>query len=97
MCALMTAYPPRAKRFAAQLPIKLLLDSRSRKSACDALTMDISPAGARVRAKVPLAPGQAVRVVPNEGIARAIPGRIVWVNRIMASPNGEAGIEFFRS
>ena len=96
MCAL-ALNPRRSKRFTAQLPIKLILESLLGKSACDALTLDISPSGARVRAKAELAPGQAVRVVPNEGIARAIPGRIVWVNRIMATANGEAGIEFFRS
>jgi PilZ domain len=96
MCALEAQYPRRSKRFTAQLPIKLIFDKLFNKSACDALTLDISPSGARVRAKVPLAPGQAVHVVPNEGVARAIPGRIVWVNRIVASPNGEAGIEFFR-
>ena len=94
MCAL-AQNPRRSKRFTAQLPIKLILESLFDKSACDALTLDISPSGARVQAKVPLAPGQAVRVVPNEGIARAIPGRIVWVNRLRAATKGEAGIEFF--
>ena len=94
MCAL-ALNPRRSKRFTAQLPIKLILESLFDKSACDALTLDISPSGARVRAKALLAPGQAVRVVPSEGIARAIPGRIVWVNRMRAANNGEAGIEFF--
>lgn len=91
MCAL-AVHPRRSKRFSAQFPIKLILESMFNKSACDALTLDISPSGARVRSKLPLAPGQSVRVVPNEGIARAIPGRIVWAS---ASPGGEAGIEFF--
>lgn len=94
MCALSLS-PRRSKRFTAQLPIKLILESLFDKSASDALTLDISPSGARVQAKVPLAPGQAVRVVPNEGIARAIPGRVVWVNRLQAAANREAGIEFF--
>ncbi len=94
MCAL-AVHPRRTRRFVAQLPIKLILESLFDKSACDALTLDISPSGARVRAKVPMAPGQAVRVVPNEGSARAIPGRVVWVARLAAAPGGEAGIEFF--
>lgn len=94
MCAL-AVHPRRSKRFTAQLPIKLILESLFDKSACDALTVDISPSGARVRAKVPMAPGQSVRVVPNEGIARAIPGRVVWVTRLAAAAGGEAGIEFF--
>jgi PilZ domain len=94
MCAL-AINPRRSRRFTAQLPVKLILESFFDKSACDALTLDISPSGARVQAKAPLAPGQSVRVVPSEGIARAIPGRIVWVSRLKAASNGEAGIEFF--
>jgi PilZ domain len=97
MCAYVAPHPRRSKRVHAQLPIKLLLDSLFAKYACEALTLDISQAGARVRANIPLSPGQAVRVVPNEGIDRAIPGRIVWVNRQFEGTHGEAGIEFLSS
>jgi PilZ domain len=94
MCADRIPNPRRSRRFPAQLPVKLVLGSLQTRSACDALTLDISQAGARVRASVPLSPGQSVQVVPNEGIKRAIPGRIVWVSRLLAGPQGEAGIEF---
>jgi hypothetical protein len=90
-------HPRRLRRIPAQLPIKLVLGSLFTKSACDALTLDISQAGARVRASVPLSPGQSVQVVPSEGIKRAIPGRIVWVSRLFAAPHGEAGIEFLQT
>jgi PilZ domain len=94
MCAYKVPHPRRSRRVPAQLPIKLLLGSLFTKSACEAFTLDISQSGARVRANVALSPGQAVQVVPNEGMERAIPGRIVWVNKLIAGPSGEAGIEF---
>jgi PilZ domain len=97
MCAYSTPHPRRSRRIPAQLPVKLVLGSLLSKSACDALTLDISQAGARVRANVSLSPGQSVQVVPNEGLKRAIPGRIVWVSRLFSGPLGEAGIEFLRS
>jgi hypothetical protein len=97
MCADNSPHPRRLRRIPAQLPIKLVLGSLFTKSACDALTLDISQAGARVRATIPLSPGQAVQVVPSEGIRRPIPGRIVWVSRLFAGPQGEAGIEFLPS
>jgi hypothetical protein len=97
MCAEKSSHPRRLRRIPAQLPIKLVLSSLFTKSACDALTLDISQAGARVRASVPLSPGQSVQVVPNEGIERAIPGRIVWVSRLFAGPHAEAGIEFLQT
>jgi hypothetical protein len=86
--------PRRSKRVPAQIPVKLVTNSLFRRSACQALTLDISQAGARVRAHAKLSPGQPVQVVPNEGIERAIPGRIVWVSQLFAGPLGEAGIEF---
>ena len=89
--------PRRLRRIPAQLPIKLVLGSLFTKSACQAFTLDISQAGARVRASVPLSPGQSVQVVPSEGLKRAIPGRIVWVSRLVAGPDGEAGIEFLQT
>jgi len=43
-----------------------------------------------------MSPGQSVRLVPNEGVRRSIEGRIVWVNKIVSAPDGEAGIEFMQ-
>lgn len=88
--------PRQAERIPAKLPIQLILESLFSKRVHRAQTVDISRSGARVRASVPMSPGQSVRLVPNEGVRRSIEGRIVWVNKIVSAPEGEAGIEFMQ-
>ena len=88
--------PRQAERIPAELPIQLILESLFSKRVHRAQTIDISRSGARVRSSVTMSPGQSVRLVPNEGVRRSIEGRIVWVNRIVSAPGGEAGIEFMQ-
>jgi PilZ domain len=89
------ALPRRSKRVPAQIPIQLVLQSLFFMKAHKARTLDISRAGARVRTNIRMSPGQPVKVVPSEGIKRAIPGRIVWVKNLVDNTDGEVGIEFF--
>jgi PilZ domain len=88
--------PRQSERIPAEIPIQLVLRSLFTQKVHSAQTVDISRSGARVRASARMSPGQSVQVVPNEGARRSIEGRIVWVNKVVTTPGGEAGIEFIQ-
>jgi hypothetical protein len=86
-----------ARRFGrifARIPVTLLLDPQNRMVLHDTVTIDLSARGARVRAKVPLWPGQKVEVMPTTDPKYAVPSRVIWVRANATDSRGEAGLEF---
>jgi hypothetical protein len=83
----------RLQRVAATIPINLLLDREDSKTGHDAITVDFSLSGARVRTSLLLSPGETVQIVLWGNYGQAIPSRVVWVHG--ASVFGSlAGLEF---
>ena len=86
--------PRRSERRSATIPVTLLVSTRGKKTAHDALTVDLSPRGARVRPTIVLTPGQTVEFVPKEGLPYSIPSRVIWVGTAQSGRVGQAGLDF---
>jgi len=84
----------RSERLSATIPVTLLVGSHGKKTAHDALTVDLSPRGARVRPTVVLTPGQTLEFLPKEGPSYSVPTRVVWVGAAQSKRVGQAGLEF---
>ena len=56
----------------------------------DAVTVDLSPQGVRVRSKVKLTPGESVEIVADgiSDLPHVVHSQVVWMAR------GEAGLQF---
>ncbi len=92
----MSYNPRRCNRIYVKMPISLLVESQGAKVVHDTSTVDLSHRGARVRARIPLWPGQSIEVIANTGPKLAVPSRVVWVHATSADQDGEAGLEFLR-
>jgi hypothetical protein len=84
----------RSHRQSAAFPVTLLVRSRLRQTEYSGHTVDISLEGARLCCTVILRPGQVIAVVPDEGRAFALRGRVVWVGSPGTERAGLAGLEF---
>ena len=94
-----TDVPPttrRSERIFVSMPITLRLEPETAQVTHSASTVDLSEMGARVRTDAPLAPGQALEVIPSEA-GSAVPSRVVWVGPAGSAWAGEAGLEFLQS
>ncbi len=84
------------RRLPATIPISLLLKREDSKTGHDAYTVDLTRKGARVRTTFVLSPGELVGIIPWGDAGKAIPSRVVWVQR--SSVVGSlAGIEFLET
>ena len=59
-----------------------------------AVTLDVSPHGARIRTSVALAPKQSLEIVCYNGITRSLSARVVWVSVDGPDRPVEVGLEF---
>jgi hypothetical protein len=62
-----------------------------------AITVDISPRGAKVRTKLLLVSGERVGVVLNQESPDVIPTRVAWVREFESSHLTLAGLEFLNT
>lgn len=86
--------PRRFSRRAVELPVRIFIPQSDFEQPQRAFVRDLSQEGARIFSDLPLLPGQTVRLIPNEGLEYAVPGRVVW-SRVTETPSGhEAGVEF---
>ncbi len=86
----------RHQRNSLSKPVTLSFDSDVGRISNYASTVDFSEGGARVRTHIRLIPGDAVRIIPQEGTNRAVPGRVVWVGPARSDGLVEAGLEFLQ-
>ncbi len=94
--ALKMIEPRHCDRIAVEKPVTVLLQSDPGKSAHEALTLDLSWTGARLRTGgTVLARGQRIGVVMTEGnITYSKLARVVWVGKPGSGQAGEAGVQF---
>lgn len=76
------------------MAITLVVEADGRDVGHSASTVDFSNLGARIRARVGLTGGQAVRIIVYERKREAVPCRVVWVGEAEAHGYREAGLEF---
>jgi hypothetical protein len=84
----------RSERLLAKLPIKLRLKGQGIKVVLDAVTVDLSPHGARVRVDAAMARGQPVEVMPMLGRGSVLRSRVAWIGAGDSSLAGHVGLEF---
>src|SRR5713226_151527 len=91
----LTEVPPttrRSERIFVSMLITLRLEPETAQVTHSASTVDLSEMGARVRTDAPLAPGQALEVIPSAAAGSAVPSRVVWVGPAGSAWAGEAGL-----
>ncbi len=94
----LTEVPPttrRSERIFVSMSVTLRLEPETAQVTHRASTVDLSEMGARVRTDAPLAPGQALEVIPSGAEGSAVPSRVVWVGPVGSA--WEAGLEFLQS
>jgi len=74
----------------------VLTVSKGRRISDDAVTVDFSELGARIRGDLQIKPGESVELVVRGLAIDPIPSRVVWTNQ--TAPMGEivAGLSFLR-
>ena len=87
----------RSDRVGDAVPIHFTIASEGYGVAREAITMDRSSHGLKIRTAVPLSQGEAVLVSSLGGTRCAIPGRVVWVRGAEPSFEGTAGLAFLSS
>lgn len=86
----------RHQRKSLSKPVTVTFDSDAGRISNYASTVDLSEGGARVRTHITLTAGDTVRIIPQEGAGRAVPGRVVWVGPARSDRLVEAGLEFLQ-
>jgi hypothetical protein len=79
----------KCERSLARAPLTLRLGEED----ISAVTLDVSPHGARIRTSVALAPRQSLEIVCYNGITRSLSARVVWVSAEGTDGPVEAGLE----
>jgi hypothetical protein len=87
----------RWERSSAAIPIRLVLETGPFETDNSAITVDISPHGAKIRTKLLLVSGERVGVVLNEEFPDAIPSRVAWLREFESSHSTIAGLEFLNT
>ena len=87
----------RWERRLAAIPISLVLEGSHFEADKSAITVDISPRGAKVRTKLLLVSGERVGVVLNREFPDVIPTRVAWVREFDSSHWTLAGLEFLNT
>jgi hypothetical protein len=81
----------RSRRIPVRLPVTLLVDSPSGRSAHPGVILDLSEGGVRVQASVALALAQLLGLVFSRNPE---PCQVAWVGATGSRQQGEAGLEF---
>ena len=89
--------PRRSLRERETIPIRYAIASEDYRVEHEAITMDRSLHGLRIRTAVRLSCGETVVVLPLGGSQGATPARVVWVHGAESSFEGAAGLEFLNS
>jgi hypothetical protein len=84
----------RSHRHRESNPIRIAIASEGYGVEHQAFTIDHSLCGVRIRAVVPLSPGEPIAVSRREGSWHTIPARVAWVRRPISSAEYIAGLEF---
>jgi hypothetical protein len=87
----------RWERRSAAIPISLVLEVGDVETDNSAITIDISPHGAKVQTKLLLVSGERLGVVFNREFPDAIPSRVAWVREFECSHWTLAGLEFLNT
>jgi hypothetical protein len=82
------------ERTLIEMPVTLLVESDRRNVCHDAVTVDLSPRGARVRGKIAVTAGTSIDLISRGDTPRVVPSRVVWVNLTGPDRFGEAGLQF---
>ena len=74
-------------------PLAVLFDFTGRGAAREALTVDLSQKGARIRTDIQLTRGQSVDLLAKDSV-NTVPSQVVWVGN--TGPDGvrEIGLQF---
>ena len=84
----------RSLRVPEAVPIRYGAASEDYQVEHEAITMDRSTHGLRIRTAVPLSRGETVVVLSVRGARSAIAARVVWARGAEFSFEGAAGLEF---
>ena len=82
------------ERTPTETPVTLLVESDRRNVCHNAVTVDLSPCGARVRGTIAVAAGTFIDLITRGGTPRVVPSHVVWVNLTGPDRFGEAGLQF---
>lgn len=83
----------RYPRTLVEKSLMVLFDFAGRGAAREALTVDLSQKGAKIRTDIELTPGQSVDLLAKDGV-NTVPTQVVWVGS--SRPNGvrDIGLQF---
>lgn len=82
------------ERTLTETRVTLLVESDRRNVCHDAVTVDLSPRGARVRGKIGVMAGTSIDLITRGDTPRVVPSHVVWVNLTGPDRFGEAGLQF---
>lgn len=83
-----------AERWSAEKRATLRIESNQSRMCHDAVTVNLSARGARVRGNMGLSPGQAVDLNTEEDWPHFVPAQVVWVKQRGPEGRSEAGLRF---
>jgi hypothetical protein len=84
----------RSERESRTIPISLVRRSQNFGKDDEAMTIDISMHGMRIRTALPLAAEEWVEVIATKEFPHTIPAQVVWAREEESSHSTLAGIEF---
>jgi hypothetical protein len=82
------------KRTPTIMPVTLLVETPGSRLDFDAVVVESSQQGIRVRVDTALTPGATVWVIPNTSSGYNERCRVVWIGKAGTDNEGEAGLEF---
>ncbi len=83
----------REPRVAVNIPVRLILEPDGARKDYDALLLDASEWGVRLVTGMEVSMGQPVELIPQEGPAFAVRGRVVWIATFYARHENHLGIQ----
>ncbi len=84
----------RANRSPSEFQLIVIMRKDGKEIGHTGWTVDISQAGARIKFKGSLVPGQTVQILPDDDSRSAYPCRVVWSTPAQPERLSEAGLEF---
>lgn len=84
----------RSNRVPIAFQMMLVLHEQGKETGHTIWTLNISPAGARIKLEGSLIPGQTIQLLPAEDARNAYPCRVVWFSPAGREGMSEAGLEF---
>jgi PilZ domain len=84
------------QRSASSEAVMLTIDSDQGGTTYRALTVDISPQGARLQTDVYLRSGQHVTLTRENGVAQTLPSQVVWAAATQGNQARQVGVVFLQ-